>query len=451
MSACRGFADSTTNASTSYPYVANSNFNASNANNGAFNLNVNNSPSNANANYGSRPAKSYRGERRSYARRRRAQVLRREAPSSAVTGTAGENMYRPASASKHQPKADAGTPKGVSETKSYGDLFMKTTGPLNIFEAVEMTKSVKRWTANYARFHEHLAANIARVSRELRAGTWRPHPYREFEVFNSHKRRKIEAPAYEDTIVHNAVVRVIEPLFDKTFVDESFACRTGYGTHRAVDLLRSHLRKAGNAYVLKCDLSKHFPTTWRETLRREWERRIREPEMVDLLELISFRQDVPPHSRGIPIGARPSQLNSNIALSPLDRFIRQCCKARYYVRYADDFVIIDRDKEALRNMMKDISWFLSTQNWQSLNPKSGIQKTSTGVDFCGYRVWATHTRPRKAVVKSFKRKLSRETDEARLQSLRASFMGYMKHCDGYTTTCSALCEKTGDNDQTVRR
>lgn len=303
-----------------------------------------------------------------------------------------------------------------------------------------MTKTVKRWTRDYVKFHERLAENVTRLSRELRSGSWQPHEYREFEVFNSHKRRKIEAPMYEDTIVHNAVVRVIEPLFDKTFIEDSFACRTGYGTHRAVERLRSHLRKAGDAYVLKCDLSKHFPTTWRETLRREWERRIREPEMLDLLELISFRQDTEPHSRGIPIGARPSQLNSNIALAPLDRFIRQCCKARFYVRYADDFVIVDKDKDALREMLNDISWFLSTQNWQTLNPKSAIFKTEQGVDFCGYRVWATHTRPRKAVVKNFRRKLKRETDEERLRSLRASFLGYMKHCDAHTTTESVLRE-----------
>lgn len=323
-----------------------------------------------------------------------------------------------------------------------GDIYSRVYDWDNLIRAYDATRSTKKYCHGALKAHDNYVETLVRIRDALRDMTWEPKPYREFTTFNSHKMRRIEAPAYEDRIVHNALMQVIEAYVEPRFIADSYACRKGKGTHKAADRLQTMLRGAGQgAYVLKCDVSKHFPTIWREFLFDRWAHVFRDWRMLWLIERASVRPDAEPSLRGVPVGAHPSQLNSNLSLDPLDHFVIECIGVLSYVRYADDFIVIDRSKERLHKVKADIEWFLQTQLKQRLNPKTSIFPARHGVDFCGYRIWATHRRPRKKVVKNFKRYfrgLAHNQDYDGMRKLWASFCGYMKHCNGKATMMLVL-------------
>jgi hypothetical protein len=136
---------------------------------------------------------------------------------------------------------------------------------------------------------------------------------------------------------------------------------------------------------------------------------------------------------------------ANVTLDPLDHYIKET-GAPYYARYMDDFVVIHRDKDFLRNIRKNIELFLNEKLSLKLNPKTTIYPGKHGIDFCGYRIWPTHIRPQKSTVKRAKKRLRKFSaiykdnphilEHAKMSIM--SFFGYIKHCAGYKTTLSVL-------------
>jgi hypothetical protein len=149
---------------------------------------------------------------------------------------------------------------------------------------------------------------------------------------------------------------------------------------------------------------------------------------------------------GLPIGALTSQLFSNVYLDKLDHFVKECAGVKYYLRYADDFVIIGPDTPWLTGVLADVRWFLDTQLWLKLNPKTSIFNASQGIDLCGYRMWPTHSLPRKRVVRAARSRLLNLVEKYYMgcagkfevrQSL-ASFVGYASHCNASRSTQSLM-------------
>jgi hypothetical protein len=149
---------------------------------------------------------------------------------------------------------------------------------------------------------------------------------------------------------------------------------------------------------------------------------------------------------GIPIGTLPSQLLANVCLDPMDHLIKEVYQVKYYARYMDDFVIIHNDKNFLHTLWKDIEAFLAEKLLLKLNPKTTIYPGKHGIDFCGYRIWPSHIKPRKSTVKRAKKRLKKFSkiykdnphilEHAKMSIM--SFFGYIKHCSGYKTTLSVL-------------
>jgi hypothetical protein len=149
---------------------------------------------------------------------------------------------------------------------------------------------------------------------------------------------------------------------------------------------------------------------------------------------------------GIPIGTLTSQLMANVCLDPLDHRIKEVYRIKYYARYMDDFVIIHSDKKFLRAVWEGIDHYLNDELKLKLNPKTTIYPGKHGIDFCGYRIWPTHIRPRKSTVKRAKKRLRKFSamykdnphiiEHAKMSIM--SFFGYIKHCSGYKTTLSVL-------------
>lgn len=317
----------------------------------------------------------------------------------------------------------------------------------NLYFAYRAAGHGKRYRYEALRFAEELEENLIGLQNELIWGMYQPMPFRQFYVLDP-KKRLISAPAFRDRVVHHAVVRVIEPVYEKRFISETFACRKGLGTHAAMNHVlwcsRVAKRRWGSYYVLKCDVRKFFPSVNHEIMKRTIRRSIFDRDVLFLLDTIIDAFE--PGGRGLPIGALTSQLLANVYLDPLDHYLKEECRVKFYARYMDDFVILHHDKNYLRSLLAEIDSFLHDRLDMTLNPKTGIFPGRHGIDFCGYRIWPTHIKPRKTTVKRAKRRFRKFASVYRespqiLKHARESiqsFIGYIRFCSGWRTTASVL-------------
>ncbi|GHV79108.1 hypothetical protein AGMMS49944_08990 [Spirochaetia bacterium] len=334
--------------------------------------------------------------------------------------------------------------------KSFNHLWEHVIDFENLYHAFREAQKGKRYRWESMKFKQRLEDNLIIMQNDLIWNTYVHGPYRQFYVTEP-KKRLISAPSFRDRVVHHALCQVIEPIFENRFVNETFACRTGRGTHAAVMQVAHCTRRArrewGNYFILKCDIHHFFPSVNHDVLKEIIRRQIRNKKVMDLCDLIihsyeSAEQD----GIGIPIGALTSQLFANIYLTPMDQRIKNKHHVKYYARYMDDFLILSPDKNYLWDILGDLECFLHDELKLNLNPKTGIFPAKHGVDYCGYRIWPTHLKPRKTTVKRAKRRMKKlamlyRDDPSILDHAKASlvsFMGYIKHCSGWRTTKAVL-------------
>jgi retron-type reverse transcriptase len=320
----------------------------------------------------------------------------------------------------------------------------------NIYRGHHAAARGKRYRDEVLAFKANLEDNLFLLIDDLRCDSYVPLPLRQFWITDP-KRRLISAPAFRDRVVHHALVQIIEPVFERRFINESFACRVGRGTHAAMrhvfKCTQLAKRRWGDYYVLKCDVSKFFPSINHNILKQTIRRSIRDKRVLCLIDtIIQSHESAGRDGTGIPIGALTSQLFANLYLDPLDHYLKETCQIKFYARYMDDFVIIHQDKAFLGELLGKIEAFLHDRLAVSLNPKTELFPGKHAVDFCEYRIWPTHIKPRKRTVKRARRRLKKlariyQNDPKSLEHVKASmmsFLGYVKYCSGLKTTRSIL-------------
>lgn len=335
--------------------------------------------------------------------------------------------------------------------KTYNNLWPEITDWDNLYKAFLAARKGKRYKPGALRFCARLEENITDIQNRLLWGSWSPAPWKEFMVYDP-KRRLIQAPPFKDRVVHHALVDVIEPLFEKKFIFDSYACRKGKGFHQSVARVQTFLRKAAVAsdkvYVLKADISKYFPSINHDALYGILCRTIKDKQALNLCRTVIKETGF--DGRGIPVGALTSQLYANIYLDQLDHYIKDELGVKLYCRYMDDFIIVANDKGSLWDLLDKLAGFLTNELRLALNPKTAIFPAVRGVDFCGYRVWRNYILPRKRIIRHARRHLAHlaglcSRGVIPLVTVRQSimsFLGYMKHCNGYKTTKNLLLETT---------
>ena len=231
-----------------------------------------------------------------------------------------------------------------------------------------------------------------------------------------------------DRIVHHAVFSILNPLFETTFIFDSFSCRQGKGTHKGIDKLRTMLRKvSGNneipCHILKCDIRKFFQSVDHGLLLDMLGRRIKDADTMDLIGKI-----VSSFEPGLPIGNLTSQLFANVYLSKLDHFVKQSLKVPFYIRYSDDFIIVDSSIEPLKVLLERIRVFLKNELRLELHPsKVSFGKYQRGVDFLGYVQYPLYRRLRTKTKRRILKKVAEGINEQALQS----YLGVLSHADSY--------------------
>lgn len=304
--------------------------------------------------------------------------------------------------------------------KRHGNLWEQLISFENLLLAATKACRGKRFRPDVAGFQFHLERELWRLHEELRDKTYRPGAYRSFFI-REPKLRQISAAPYRDRVVHHALVNVLEPIYERTFIRDSYACRRDKGTHAAVDRCRHFSRRF--RYVLKADIQKFFPSLDHEILKAILARKIKDVEVLNLVGNIIDHgnpQEVvcnwfpgddlftpSERRRGIPIGNQTSQFFANVYLDPLDHFVKDRLRFKGYVRYVDDFLVFADDKRELAMVRERITDFLCTLRLRLHSTKCVVFPVRAGIRFLGYRVFPTHRLLVKENVRRFRRRLRR--------------------------------------------
>jgi len=301
--------------------------------------------------------------------------------------------------------------------KRHGHLWQAMISFENLLKSAETARRGKRFRPAAARFFFHLEHELTRLQEELAAKTYRPGPYRTFTIYEG-KTRLISAAPFRDRVVHHALTGALEPIFECSFVLDSYACRKGKGTHAAVNRCQAFARRY--RYVLKADVRKFFPSIDHAILKGLVARKIKDPHVLWLVNLIidhgNSQQPVlmwfpgddlftpTERRRGLPLGNQTSQFFANVYLDPLDHFLTDRLGLSY-VRYVDDFLVFADDKMRLHNTRVQIERFLERLRLQIHQDKSVVFPTRDGIRFLGYRVFPTHRLLAQQNVRRFRRRM----------------------------------------------
>jgi retron-type reverse transcriptase len=266
--------------------------------------------------------------------------------------------------------------------------------------------------------------NILQLHYDLKNYTYKHGGYECFKI-NDPKTRTIHKASVRDRLLHHAVYRILYPFFDKTFMPDSFSCRIAKGTHKAINKFRkfSYIASKNNAktcWILKCDVKKFFASVDQNILLNILERYISDKDIISLLKEIIFSFK----PVGLPLGNLTSQLFSNVYLSELDRFVKHRLGVKYYIRYADDFVILSDKKIYLENLIPCVRSFLINKLKLQMHPNKIFIKTlHSGMDFLGWINFFSY----KVLRKSTRQRMLKKINRVLKSEIASSYLGILKY------------------------
>jgi retron-type reverse transcriptase len=275
-------------------------------------------------------------------------------------------------------------------------------------------------------FEFRLEDNLFDLHERLLNKIWRPDPYTAFYIRDP-KLRHIHKATVRDRVFNQAVFRVVYPIFDHTFIFDSYSSRIGKGTHAGVERLAYFIRKFSKNYhrplfALKCDVRKFFDTVSHDILFGLIECKVKNENTLNLINLIlkSFETIA---GTGLPLGNVTIQLFANIYLNELDQFMKHTLRIEGYVRYADDFVMLGDDRKSLFTLIPTIAEYLKTRLQLTLHPnKVSLRSINQGIDFLGYVIFPHHIILRIKTKRRIIKKVKRNNIN--------SYFGMLMHCNG---------------------
>jgi retron-type reverse transcriptase len=299
----------------------------------------------------------------------------------------------------------------------------------NLLEAWKEFLKGKRSKKDVQEFQYKLSDNIFALHADLKDKTYVHGGYYAFNISDP-KPRNIHKASVRDRLLHHALYRKLYPLFDVHFIHDSYSCRKFRGTHRALKCFRKFALKCSKnnmktLWVLKCDIKKFFASVDQAILGEILKRYITDPNVVDLIERVTDSFSSTAKGKGLPLGNLTSQLLVNVYMNEFDQFMKHKLKAEYYVRYADDFVIMSRDKAWLQTILIKISEFLNERLALKLHPdKISIRTFASGVDFLGWVHFPDHSVLRTTTKK---RMFSRLNTTEGKPEIVSSYLGLITH------------------------
>lgn len=247
------------------------------------------------------------------------------------------------------------------------------------------------------------------LQEELKNGTYEFGGYFEFMVYEP-KERVINAPFYRDKIVQLAINNILKRVYQPSFIYDTYSCLDNKGTHACVERLSYFMRKAyweygDDAYIVKIDIKKFFYTIDRDILKKLYAKKIICKDTLDLLyKIIDSAKII--DELGLPLGNTLSQISANVDLNETDQFAKRHLRLKYYVRYADDIVVIVKNKELAIEVLSQIKEYTEGKLNLKLNMnKSKIFPINQGVNAIGFKIHPAHMLLRNDSKKRIKQKL----------------------------------------------
>ncbi len=335
--------------------------------------------------------------------------------------------------------------------KRLNNLWPQVIAFENLWRAWRQARRGKSRSPGAVAFELDLERELLALQRELADGCYQPGSYRLFTLYER-KPRLIAAAPFRDRVVHHAVMNVIEPPLDRTFIFDSYACRRGKGTHAAVDRYQHWARRY--PYVLKLDIRRYFPSIDHALLKAKLRRRIADPQVLALLDRIIDGSPTETageptwfpgddlftpleRRRGIPIGNLTSQFFANLYLDDLDHWLKEQRQVPTYLRYVDDLVLLADAKPELHDHHAALAEYLSRERLRLHPRKAQVSRTRDGLNLLGYLVFPQRRRLRNDNGLRFRRRLrgfARAYAQGRL-SLNAidpsvqAWLGHARHAD----------------------
>ncbi len=302
----------------------------------------------------------------------------------------------------------------------------------NLLEAWKEFIRGKKKKKDVEVFQRYLMQNIISLQNDLEFKIYKHSPYEAFNISDP-KSRNIHKAHVRDRLLHHAIYRKLYPYFDKQFIHDSYSCRLNKGTHSALKQFKNYSNKVSQnhtktVWILKCDVRKFFSSIDQEILLSVLQKHIHDIDIINLLKTIIQSFQSTAEGKGLPLGNLTSQLLVNIYMNEFDQHMKRVLKTKYYIRYADDFVIMSRDIKYLEYLLIEIEKFLGEKLKLQLHPDKVFIKTLySGMDFLGWVHFPKHKALRTVTKKRMFRKLVSELKQETVQS----YLGLLSHGNTY--------------------
>lgn len=331
--------------------------------------------------------------------------------------------------------------------KTYKHLYPQVYDFENLYLAYRKARKGKRGRTQPAQFERVQEEQLIALQNELQTFTYTPGKYHNFFVHDP-KKRLISAAPFRDRVVHHALYRVIEPIWEARFIHDTYANRVGKGTHSALDRAQAYARKY--QYVLQCDVRQFFPSIDHALLRAELSRLIHDENILWLCDKIlksgegvladEYEMDwyqgddlfAINRPRGLPIGNLTSQFWANVYLNSFDHFVKRDLKCPAFVRYVDDFLLFGNDTQILLGWRNAIIQKMAGLRLSLHEESAQVFPTRTGIPFLGFRIYPEYRLLKRRKIIHFRRKLRKVLADyangvASIQKVGSSIKGWINH------------------------
>ena len=266
--------------------------------------------------------------------------------------------------------------------KRYGNLFDQFLSFTNLFSAYRKARKGTARKRSTLAFSFHLERELFELQKALHAGTYKPSPYHYFKIYDP-KERTISIAEFQDRVVHHALINILEPIYERCFIFDSYATRKNKGTHKALERAQHMMRH--NYWFFKTDVDKYFDSIEHDVLLKLLERKVKDHRLMQLAEKIIRLGGL---GVGLPIGNLTSQFFANVYLNGFDHFVKHQLKAQNYIRYMDDFVLFSQDRHYLKDCRSSIEDYLKRELGLRLKSNATfLNHAENGLTFLGRRVF----------------------------------------------------------------
>ena len=321
------------------------------------------------------------------------------------------------------------------KNKTFADNYDSIISIENLLDAWKSFRKGKKRKKDVQVFEYHLIDNLINLRADLKNKTYTHGGYKAFKV-NDPKPRDIHKATVRDRVLHHALYQALTPFYFPLFISDSYSCQDEKGTHRALKRFQKFGDKASKnhtkqCFVLKCDIKKFFASIDQTILMKLLKERIVDEDVLWLLQRVIESFYSTQKGKGLPLGNLTSQLLVNIYMHEFDQYMKQSLRVKYYIRYADDFVVFGEDRERLVEVLENVKIFLRGKLQLELHPnKVSIETLGSGVDFLGWVHFSKHRVLRPTTKRRMMRNLTKKLESDGYEATRESYLGMLKHGNG---------------------